>query len=215
MLRHPSSPHHEPTRVGVILAGGLAARMGGGHKGLLRVGGRAIFDRVAGVLQAGCATVVLNANGDRSELAGIALPLVTDTLPGRPGPLAGVLAAMEWTVTAHPTATHIVTVPGDTPFLPDDLLVRLEAARRAANATLACARSGGATHPVVALWPVALRDELRVAVAKEGVRKVGLFLARHDVASADWPIEPYDPFLNINTPADLAEAEAISTRYDL
>ena len=212
MTRDPHQTSPASALVGAILAGGLASRLGGGHKGLLRIGGRTILDRVADVLRAGCATVVLNANGEPAALGCLGLTIVADTLPDRPGPLAGVLAAMDWATAAQPAATHIVTAPADTPFLPADLVARLEAARRETGTTLACARSGGATHPVAALWPVALRHEVRTAVADEGLRKVGLFLARHTVAYTDWPIEPFDPFFNINTPDDLTEAEAIAAR---
>lgn len=212
MAPDPSSTTSKIAPIGAILAGGLASRLGGGHKGLLRVGGRTILDRVAEVLRLGCATVVLNANGDPTTFGALGLAVVADTLPDRPGPLAGVLAAMDWAATAQPTATHVVTAPGDTPFLPIDLLARLEAALRETGATLACARSGDAAHPVAALWPVALRHDLRTAVADEGLRKVGLFLARHRLAYADWPIAPLDPFFNVNTPEDLAEAEAIAAR---
>ena len=212
MARHPHPAGRDSVQIGVILAGGLASRLGGGHKGLLRIGGRTILDRVADVLRAGCTTILLNANGDPAALGALGLPVVADTLPDRPGPLAGVLAAMEWAASSQPEATHIVTAPADTPFLPTDLVAKLDATRVEAGATLACARSGGATHPVAALWPVALRNELRHAVADEGLRKVGLFLARYPVAYADWPVEPFDPFFNVNTPSDLAAAEIIAGR---
>lgn len=205
----------ESTRVGVILAGGAASRMGGGHKGLLRVGGRTIFERVASVLRAGCGSVVLNANGDAEALAFLGLPVVPDSLPDLPGPLAGVLAAMDWAAEARPGATHVVTAPGDTPFLPGDLVAKLVAARDEADAGIACARSGGATHPVAALWPVSLREELRRAIVEEDLRKVGLFQARHAVAYANWAVAPVDPFFNVNTPDDLAEAVALAAQHAL
>ena len=107
-----------------------------------------------------------------------------------------------------------MTAPGDTPFLPADFVARVVAARAASDATIACARSGSATHPVAAIWPVALRDELRKAIADEGLRKVGLFLARHLLAYADWPVEPFDPFFNVNTPDDLAEAERLEASLE-
>lgn len=205
----------ETTRVGVILAGGAASRMGGGHKGLLRVGGLTIFERVASVLRAGCGTVVLNANGDAEELTVLGLPVVPDSLPDRPGPLAGVLAAMDWAAAERPGATHVLTAPGDTPFLPGNLVAKLVAARDEADAGIACARSGGATHPVAALWPVALHDELRRAIVEEDLRKVGQFQARYAVAYADWAAAPVDPFFNVNTPADLAAAVALAAQHGL
>ncbi len=205
-------PGQEGAPIGAILAGGLASRLGGGHKGLLHVGGRTIVERVADGLRANCRSVLLNANRDPAPFESLGLPVVPDTLPDRPGPLAGVLAALDWAAAQRPAAAYVVTAPADTPFLPTDFVARLVATRAEASATLACARSGGATHPVAALWPVALREELRHAIAHEGLRKVGLFLARHAVAYAEWPIEPLDPFFNVNTAEDLAEAQALAAR---
>ena len=198
--------------IGAILAGGRAARFGGGDKGLTRVGGLRILEHVAGVLRAGCAPIVLNANGDPARFAALGLPVVPDSLPDRPGPLAGVLAALDWAAAYHPGVEHVVTAPGDTPFLPRDLVARLEAAHRETGATIVLARSGGLPHPVVALWPVALRADLRRALVDEGLRKVGLFLDRRRVAHVDWASEPIDPFFNVNTTTDLAAAEAIVAR---
>ena len=198
--------------IGAILAGGLATRFGGCDKGLTRVGGRPILERVAGVLRAGCAPVVLNANGDPARFAALGLPVVPDSLPDRPGPLAGVLAALDWAAGHHPGVEHVVTAPGDTPFLPRDLVARLAAEHRLTGATIVVARSGGRSHPVAALWPVALRDDLRRALVDEGLRKAGLFLERYPLAHVDWASEPAEPFFNVNTAADLATAEAIAAR---
>jgi molybdopterin-guanine dinucleotide biosynthesis protein A len=103
-------------------------------------------------------------------------------------------------------------VPGDCPFLPADLVARLHAARIAANTPLACARSGEWRHPVVGLWPVALREDLRRALTIDGLRKIEIWTARHGVAIADWPADPVDPFFNVNTPQDAAAAEALAAR---
>ena len=177
-----------------------------------RVGGRTILARVADVLRTSCDTLVLSANGAPARFAALGLPVVADTLPGHAGPLAGVLAVLDWAATTHPDIASVVTAPGDTPFLPADLVVRLEARRRETGATLACGCSGGRRHPVAAIWPVALRHDLRRALDDEDLRKAGLFLARYPLAEVDWPSEPVDPFFNVNTPADLAAAEAIAAR---
>lgn len=195
--------------VGVLLAGGLARRMGGGDKGLRTVGGVPILDRVADRLRPQVGTLIVNANGDPVRFAALGAPVVPDDLPDRPGPLAGVLAALDWTATNRPGATHVVSAPTDGPFLPVDLVARLETARAAAGVPLACARSDGQAHPVVALWAVALRDDLRRALTVEGLRKIDVWTARHGVAHADWPVEPYDPFFNVNSPDELAAAEAV------
>ena len=194
---------------GVLLAGGLARRMGGGDKGLRRVGGLTILDRVVRRLRPQVATLVVNANGDPDRFTGLNLPVVPDDLPDRPGPLAGILAALDWTAANHPSATHLFSAPTDGPFLPTDVVVRLDAVRRTAGVPLACARSDGQAHPVIALWAVGLRHDLRRALVEEGLRKIDLWTARHGVAHADWSVEPFDPFYTVNAPEDVAGAEAI------
>lgn len=189
-----------PDTFGVILAGGLARRMGGGDKPLRALGGRPMLDHVIARLAPQCASLAINANGDAARFAAYALPILPDTLPENPGPLAGILAAME----ASPLP-WIVTAPGDSPFLPHDLVARLHAAREAAGAPMACAASAGHTHPPIALWPRALAAELRAAI-EAGERKIDRWTARHGVATATWPSEPFDPFFNANTPEELEEA---------
>jgi molybdopterin-guanine dinucleotide biosynthesis protein A len=196
--------------LGVVLAGGLARRMGGGDKARIRIGGSTILERVLACMRRQCAALVLNANGDPARFADTGLPVVADSVPDFAGPLAGVLAALDWAAEHHPQAHDIVSVPGDCPFLPDDLVARLAAARRAAATPLACARSGEWRHPVVGLWPVTLRDDLRRALVEERLHKIETFTARHGVAIADWPAQPYDPFFNVNSPDDVAEAERIA-----
>jgi molybdenum cofactor guanylyltransferase len=195
---------------GAILAGGVARRLGGGDKMLRRVGGRTILARLIDRVSPQVTRLILNANDDHQRLGALGLPVVADSLPERPGPLAGVLAALEWTALSEPTIDWVVTVPGDAPFLPRDLVARLHAARRDAGAVLACAASQGRMHPVVALWPLALRDKLRSTVADRGIRKVGAFVQRHSCAVVDWPMVPVDPFFNVNTPEDLSEAERLA-----
>jgi len=198
--------------LGLVLAGGLARRMGGGDKARIRIGGKTILERVLARLTPQCARVILNANGDPARFADTGLPVVADSVPDFPGPLAGILAGLDWAAAHAPDVGDMVSVPGDCPFLPDDLVERLAAARQAAGVPLACARSGEWRHPTVALWRVALRDDLRKAVAEEGLRKIESWTARHGVAIADWPDRPVDPFFNVNTPDDIAAAERVAAQ---
>lgn len=199
-----------PATLGVILAGGLARRLGGGDKGLRAVGGVAMATRVAARLGPQCAGLLLNANGDPARFAALGLPVAADSVAGFAGPLAGVLAALDWAATQRPGCAWVASAPADSPFIPHDLVARLHAARTAAGAALAVASSGGRPHHAVGLWPVALRDDLRRALTFEGLRQVAAWTARHGVATAVWPSTPRDPFFNVNTPADLAEAERLA-----
>jgi molybdopterin-guanine dinucleotide biosynthesis protein A len=195
--------------LGLVLAGGLARRMGGGDKPLKQIGGATILDRVLSRLRPQCGAIILNANGDPARFGWTGLPVVADSVPDFAGPLAGVLAGLDWTAAHAPDVEYVASVPGDCPFLPKDLIARLHQARAAEGRPLACARSGEWRHPVVALWPVALRDDLRRALTEQGLRKIEIWTARHGVALADWPDKPVDPFFNVNTPEDAAAAEQI------
>jgi len=186
----------------VILAGGLATRLGGGDKVLLPLAGTTMLARILARLGPG--RVAINANGDPGRFAPFGLPVLPDPIEGWPGPLAGVLAAMEWAGQGD-----VVTVPGDAPFIPRDLVARLLAARAEAGAEIAVAASGGRTHPVAALWPAQLHDDLRRAVIDENLRKVAGWIARHRSVPVEFPVDPVDPFFNINHPEDLAEAERL------
>ncbi len=192
----------------VILAGGRATRMGGGDKGLHHLGGQRLIERVIERL-ACCAPLALNANGDPARLADLGLPVLADSVPGHPGPLAGVLAGLDW---AHGLgAAHIVTAAADTPFFPRDLADRLWRARGASGLALAATRGadgGLLRQPTFGLWPVALRDDLRAAL-DGGLRKIVLWTDRHGAGLAEFTAGRFDPFFNINTPADMAAAEAL------
>jgi molybdopterin-guanine dinucleotide biosynthesis protein A len=196
-----------PRTVGLVLAGGLARRMGGGDKALIRIGGEAILDRVLAVLRGSCDPIILNANGDPARFARYGLPVIADSVPDFAGPLAGILAGLDWAAAHAPATEWVVSVPGDCPFLPADLVDRLHSVRAEAGTPLACARSGEWRHPVVGLWRVDLRDDLRHALTVEDLRKIEIWTARHGVAIASWPDQPIDPFFNVNTPDDLAAAE--------
>jgi molybdenum cofactor guanylyltransferase len=199
-----------PAPLGLVLAGGLARRMGGGDKTRIRIAGKTILERVLACLTPQCAAVILNANGDPARFADTGLPVVADTVADFAGPLAGILAGLDWAAAHAPAIADIASVPGDCPFLPPDLVARLSVAREAAGVPLACARSGEWRHPVVGLWPVALREDLRKALREENMRKIEAWTARHGVAVADWPATPIDPFFNVNTPDDAAAAERIA-----
>lgn len=199
---------------GVILAGGLARRMGGGDKPLSEIGGRPILARIVERLAPQCEGLVLNANGDPRRFSSFGLPVIADGVKDHPGPLAGILAGLDWAAVNRPGARWILTVPGDCPFLPGDLAARLSQALDAEGADLAVAASKGRSHPVVALWPVALRDALRRALVVEGLRKVGDWEGRYRAASVAWQAEPIDPFFNANTASDLAEAELLAAIED-
>lgn len=195
--------------LGVILAGGQATRMGGGDKGLLRLGGQTLLSRVIDRLAPQVAGLGLNANGDPSRFAEFGLPVLPDSVAGFPGPLAGVLAGLDWA--AEQGADTIVTAAADTPFFPCDLVPRLLLAAEGMEHPLALAAApdperGRARHPTFGLWPVALRDDLRAALAG-GLRKVVLWTDAHDGREALFPADGIDPFFNVNTPADLARAE--------
>ena len=202
-----------PPTLGLVLAGGLARRMGGGDKARITIGGVTILERVLACLEPQCTNLVINANGDPARFADTKLPVVADSVPDFAGPLAGILAGLDWAALHLPECEWVASVPADCPFLPNDLVARLHAARAAAGAPLSCARSGKWRHPVVGLWPLALRDDLRRALVAEGLRKIEIWTARHGVAIADWPAEPVDPFFNVNTPEDAAQAQAIAAKY--
>lgn len=194
--------------IGVILAGGLARRMGGGDKPLVEIAGRPILQHVIDRLKRQCGLLAINANGDPGRFSAFGLPVIADSVEGFAGPLAGILAGMDFG--AAKGAAHVLSAPGDTPFLPNDLLSRLEASRTRAGATIAVAASNGRIHHAVALWPVALREDLRRALVAEDEHKVSAFIGRYANVIVDWPIEPYDPFFNVNRPEDLARADAIA-----
>ena len=199
--------------IGCILAGGLARRMGGGDKGLIRLEGRPILDHVIERLTPQVERIVLNANGDPARFAPYGLPVVADPVEGFAGPLAGVLAGLRWAEAEAPDATHVVTAATDTPFLPRDLVARLIEAAEEAGAELATVASDGRHHPVFGLWPLAIADDLERAMVDEDLRKVDRFTARYRLAVARFASRPYDPFFNANAPDDLAEAERIARDF--
>lgn len=199
-----------PPTQGVLLAGGLARRMGGGDKPMRTIGGRTILERVITRLKPQCDRLILNANGDPARFAAFGLPVVADDVPDFPGPLAGILAALDWTAANRPAVAWVLSAAADCPFLPRDLVARLHAARAAENAQLAVAASDGQSHPVIGLWRVDLREALRHSLTIENIRKIDRWTARYRLATVTWPAEPFDPFFNANTVEDVAEAERLA-----
>lgn len=194
--------------LGLVLAGGRASRMGGGDKCLLPLAGRPLLAHILERLVPQVARVVLNANGDAGRFAAFGLPVVADTVVGLPGPLAGILAGLEWAAAAAPELRWVASVPGDGPFLPPDLVSRLRAAADAAGGA-AIAASRGRVNPVVGLWPVAGAAALRRALLEEGLRRVEDWARRQGAVTVEWPPGPPDPLFNVNSPEDLAEAEGL------
>lgn len=195
-------PMATETTAGVILAGGLARRMGGGDKPLLSVDGRTLLERVVERLAPQVGPLLLNANGDPARFAGFGLPVRADVLDGYGGPLVGILTALEWA--ADQGARWLLSAAADTPLFPLDLGQRLHAAVAAAGADMGMAVSDGRSHPVFALWPVRLAPALRHAVTRLDMRKVAAFTDQFNVARVEWPHLPHDPFFNVNTPEDVA-----------
>ena len=187
--------------------------MGGGDKARIKIGGISILQRVLACLSSQCSRIIVNANGDATRFADTGCAIVADSVPDFAGPLAGILAGLDWAAASAPDVEWLVSVPGDCPFLPKDLAARLHEVRATANVPLACARSGEWRHPVVGLWPVKLREDLRHALVSEGLHKIELWTARHGIAIAEWHAVPFDPFFNVNTPEDAARAETIAARY--
>jgi len=200
----------KPAIPGVLLAGGLARRMGGGDKPMRQIGGRPILARVIARLAPQCDGLILNANGDPKRFASFGLPVIPDTVENFPGPLAGILAALDWAAAHRPDVGWILSAAGDCPFLPRDLVARLHRARVEQDAQLAVAASDEQSHPVIGLWSVALREELRHALVVEDIRGVGRWTERYRLATVTWPVEPFDPFFNANTPDDIATAERLA-----
>ena len=197
--------------VGLLLAGGQSRRMGGGDKALRLLGGIPLIDRVIERLRPQVDALVLNANGDPARFARLALPVAADSVPGFAGPLAGVLAGLDWAFSHRSDCPYVVSVATDAPFLPIDLVARLAQGLDEGSADLACAASGGRPHPVFGLWPVRLRDDLRRALVDQTIRKVDLWTARHRLATVPFADHPVDPFFNANRPEDLETAAALLT----
>ena len=198
---------------GIVLAGGLSRRMGR-DKADVVLRGRTLLERTCARLAPQCTSLAISRHDPAPGRSDTRYPVIADEIAGPAGPLAGLLAALDWTAARDSAATHVVTVAVDTPFLPLDLVARLVAVARASGLPIACAASGGRIHPVAALWPVAIRRDLRDCVVADQVRRVTAILERFGSATADWPTDPHDPFLNVNTPEDLMRAEVVAVRSE-
>jgi len=196
---------------GVLLAGGQSQRMGGGDKCLRLLAGRPILAHVIERARPQVMSLVLNANGDPARFATFGLPVVADNIEGFAGPLAGVLAGLDWVAVHHPDATHVASFATDAPFLPRDLVAALRDGLRQGHYDLACAASDGRAHPVFGLWPLALRAELRHALLS-GIRKVDQWTGQYRLIEVEFPAAPIDPFFNANRPEDLEAAERLVAR---
>jgi molybdopterin-guanine dinucleotide biosynthesis protein A len=195
---------------GIVLAGGQSRRMGGGDKCLRLLGGRPILSHIIDRARPQVAALALNANGDPTRFAQFGLPVVADSIPDFAGPLAGVLAGLDWAAMSVSQCSHVVSFASDAPFLPLDLVDRFVSALGDGRSSLVCAMSAGQIHPVFGLWPIELREDLRRALTQEGVRKVDIWTARHRLAVVDFPATPVDPFFNTNRPEDLDQAEMLA-----
>lgn len=191
---------------GVILAGGRSTRMGGGDKCLRDLGGQTVLSHIVGRARPQVGALILNANGEAGRFDGFGLPTVGDSVEGFAGPLAGVLAGLDWAAANRPDDRWVASFASDAPFVPSDLVERLMAPVRRGDAELACARSGGQAHPVFGVWPVALRQALRSAIVDEKIHKVDRWTGRYRLIAVDFPVEPFDPFFNVNDPDDLDTA---------
>ena len=207
--------------LGLLLAGGQSRRMGGGDKALRLLGGRPLLQRVIDRMRPQVAALVLNANGDPARFAGFGLPVVPDSIPDFAGPLAGILAGLDWAAAHRPDCPLIASVATDAPFLPENLVSNLHQGMAAEGAELACAASAGQPHPVIGLWPVRLRDDLRRALVEEGVRKVDVWTGRYRLATVSFPELSLgdglaiDPFFNANRPEDFDRAAALLDRLEV
>lgn len=205
---------HQTTDIAaVILAGGLARRMGGGDKPLMMLSGRPILSHIIDRIAPQTNKLIINTNSSEAFFEEFNLPIVADSIDGFAGPLAGILAGMDWVASNMPKCRFMISVPGDGPFIPTDLVEKLMKPILDGRATLSVASSGGRTQPVVGLWDVTLRDELRSAIVEEDIHKVDLWTGRYEISEVDFPIENYDPFFNANRPDDMSKAEDIFNSF--
>ncbi len=195
--------------VGLLLAGGLSRRMGGGDKALTQLGGRSVLSRIIDLAKPQVSELLLNANGDPARFAEYGLPVVPDVIEGYAGPLAGVLTGLEWISQNRPQCQWLATFPSDAPFMPKDMIAQMEAEVEKQGAQLACAITNGRSHPVVGLWPVALKNQLRKAMLEEEMRKIDLWTARYKLVEVEFSCDPVDPFFNANRPEDFGKAEEL------
>ena len=173
--------------------------MGGVDKPLLELGGQSMIERI--ILRLDACPIAISANGDPARFAALHLPVLPDGAFAGQGPLAGLLAGLDWAAALG--ADALLTVPGDTPFVPPGLAAALAPPP-------ACAASNGRLHHLVALWPITCRDNLRQLLSARGRRDIAHFAGAIGMRRVDFTVAKWDPFLNVNTPEDLALARAIA-----
>ena len=196
--------------IGVILAGGQSRRFGGGDKFLKKLNGKLLIDHVVDRVRSQTGDLIINSNSDAVLFKTQSFPIVPDSIQGYAGPLAGVLAGMEWVLKNKPESQWIATFPSDAPFIPLDCVEKMQLCAEKEKADIVCVASGGRTHPVCALWRVGLAIDLREAMLNEEIRKIDLWTARHRLFIVEFPNKPNDSFFNINRPGDLERAEEIA-----
>ena len=199
---------------GVILAGGLARRMGGGDKSLLKLGGKPMLQHVIDRARPQVGALVLNANGDPARFSEYGLPVVADVVPDFAGPLAGILTGMYWVREHQPDCQWLVSFASDTPLFPLDLVNRFIETVNQTGDPLACAMTAGREHPVFGLWSMSLLDDLQRAVVDEDLRKIMRWTSRHGCSAVEFSAQPFDPFFNINRPEELEEAEQLLAKTE-
>ena len=199
--------------IGVLLAGGLSRRMGGGDKSLLTLRGKTILQRTIDRITPQVSDLVLNANGSPSRFKKFGLPVVADLIHGNLGPLVGILSGMEWCKRHLPESKWLVTLPTDAPFLPVNMVSDMFEQLRVDGSDIACAASNSRTHPPFAIWRNSLSVDLRRAITEEGIRKIDSWTERYVVSHVDFTAKGFDPFFNINHPKDLKEARNILDRF--
>ncbi len=193
----------------VILAGGLARRMGGGDKPLKLLAGQPILSHIIDRIKPQATNLIINANSDPKVFENFKFPIVADSIKGFAGPLAGILAGMDWIAENQPNCRYMISIPGDGPFFPRDLVSKLMSPIIAGEADLTVAVSGDRTQPVVGAWDVQLRDDLRKAIQEENIHKVDKWTSRYRIIEVPFSSSPIDPFFNTNKLEDMEEAERL------
>lgn len=197
----------KPIFPGVLLAGGQSRRMGGGSKFLQEIDGKSLLCHIISTIEPQVTDLILNININPEAIGNINIPMVTDSVGGFVGPLSGILTGLEYFIENNVSASHMLSVPTDAPFIPKDLVARLQTGLSDhPERTIVMAESVGRVHPVVALWPLALAADLRSALVEEDLRKILVFADRYTRVNVVWGDHEGDPFFNINRPEDLDEA---------
>ncbi len=195
--------------VGVVMAGGLSRRMGGGDKFDIELAGKTLLEITVERAKPQVDYLIINANVDAQRFDQFGLPVIADCVEGFAGPLAGILTGMHWAREHHPECEWLASFACDTPFFPTDIVARFQSALHEKSGDIACAKSGSQLHPVFGLWPTSLYDDLRHALIEEDLRRMGAWLNRHNYLEVCYDDKPVDPFFNLNTPEDLKKVREL------